>query len=105
VVQSLMRLPWVGNASELAQALKNAIAVSKTNEFDISDFAFLVSASKSKIRRDKNLRIKEKEKQMVIKALEKHLGNISRAASELGITRQALYRRMEKHGITAFGVS
>ncbi len=104
VAQSLMRLPWVGNASELAQALRNAIAVSKTDEFDISDFALLVSVRKSKIRRDKNLRIKEKEKQMVITALKKHLGNISRAASELGITRQALYRRIEKHGITGFGV-
>ncbi|MGB0175615.1 MAG: helix-turn-helix domain-containing protein [Owenweeksia sp.] len=39
------------------------------------------------------------EKHLIIKALEKFKGNISRAASELGLTRAALYRRMEKHDI------
>ncbi|MEM1121990.1 MAG: helix-turn-helix domain-containing protein, partial [Bacteroidota bacterium] len=33
------------------------------------------------------------------KALNKHKGNVSKAAEELGITRQSLYRRMEKHGL------
>ena len=38
--------------------------------------------------------------QLLIKtALEKHKGNISKAAAELGLTRAALYRRMEKFGI------
>ncbi|RZK17417.1 MAG: sigma-54-dependent Fis family transcriptional regulator, partial [Flavobacterium sp.] len=41
----------------------------------------------------------EMEKMMVNKAIEKHKGNISRAASELGLTRAALYRRIEKFGL------
>jgi transcriptional regulator of acetoin/glycerol metabolism len=39
------------------------------------------------------------EKLMVQKAIDKHTGNISRAAAELGLTRAALYRRIEKFGI------
>ena len=41
----------------------------------------------------------EMEKLMVNKAIEKHKGNISRAAAELGLTRAALYRRIEKFGL------
>lgn len=103
VAQSLMRLPWVGNATELRLAIKNALLHSKSETLKISDFALLVSSRKSPVRKDKNLLIRENERQMVVKALEKHLGNISHAARELGITRQALYRRMEKYEIEGWG--
>jgi two-component system response regulator HydG len=43
--------------------------------------------------------IEEMEKQLVIKMLKKYNGSITDAAKELGITRQALYRRIEKYGI------
>jgi DNA-binding NtrC family response regulator len=39
------------------------------------------------------------EQQLIKTALEKHKGNISKAATELGLTRAALYRRMEKFGL------
>lgn len=103
VAQSLMRLPWVGNAKELRQVLRNALAHSKSETLKITDFALLVSSRRSPVRKDKYLLIKENERQMVVRALEKHLGNISHAARELGITRQALYRRMEKYGIEHWG--
>jgi len=43
--------------------------------------------------------LEEVERQAINKALNKHKGNVSKAADELGITRQSLYRRMEKHGL------
>ena len=46
-----------------------------------------------------NYNLEEVEKQAINKALSKHKGNVSKAADELGITRQSLYRRMEKHGL------
>lgn len=46
-----------------------------------------------------SLNLEEMEKHMVIKALERYQGNISKAAKELGLTRAALYRRMEKHDL------
>ena len=39
------------------------------------------------------------EQQLIKAALEKHKGNISKAATDLGLTRAALYRRMEKYGL------
>jgi transcriptional regulator of acetoin/glycerol metabolism len=39
------------------------------------------------------------EKNTILRVIEKHQGNITKAAKELGITRTALYRRLEKHDI------
>ena len=46
-----------------------------------------------------DLNLERAERQMVEHALKKHAYNISLAASELGLTRASLYRRMEKHGL------
>ncbi|MBL7877117.1 MAG: helix-turn-helix domain-containing protein, partial [Cyclobacteriaceae bacterium] len=45
------------------------------------------------------LNLDEVEKAAVVKAIQLHSGNISKAAEELGLTRASLYRRMEKYGI------
>jgi transcriptional regulator with PAS, ATPase and Fis domain len=45
------------------------------------------------------MNLEEVEKILVRKVIDKHGGNISRAAKELGLTRASLYRRIEKHGI------
>ena len=47
----------------------------------------------------KNLNLEATEKHLIQLALKKHTGNVSKAAKELGITRAALYRRMEKHNL------
>ena len=41
----------------------------------------------------------ELERQAIVQALDRHAGNITYAAQDLGITRTSLYRRMEKHGL------
>ncbi|MEM8908912.1 MAG: helix-turn-helix domain-containing protein, partial [Bacteroidota bacterium] len=46
-----------------------------------------------------NYNLEELEKWAIQRVLTKNKGNISKAAQELGITRAALYRRMEKHGL------
>jgi len=46
-----------------------------------------------------NYNLETVEKIVIRKALEKHKGNISQAADELGLTRASLYRRMEKYGL------
>jgi transcriptional regulator with PAS, ATPase and Fis domain len=45
------------------------------------------------------MNLEEVEKILIRKVVDKHGGNISRAAKELGLTRASLYRRIEKHGI------
>ena len=46
-----------------------------------------------------NLNLEEVERVLVRKVIDKHGGNISRAAKELGLTRASLYRRIEKYGL------
>ena len=46
-----------------------------------------------------NMNLQETEKVLIRKVVDKHGGNISRAAKELGITRASLYRRIEKYGL------
>jgi transcriptional regulator of acetoin/glycerol metabolism len=45
------------------------------------------------------MNLDEIEKDMIQKAVDKHNGNISKAAKELGLTRASLYRRLEKYGL------
>jgi transcriptional regulator with PAS, ATPase and Fis domain len=46
-----------------------------------------------------NMNLNEVEKLLIRKVVDKHGGNISRAAKELGLTRASLYRRIEKYGL------
>jgi two-component system response regulator HydG len=49
--------------------------------------------------KEENVNLEESERRLIEKALKKHAGNISYAARELGLSRAALYRRMEKFGL------
>lgn len=85
---------WPGNVRELSHAIERALILSEQEQLDAGDFRFTPSASGSK-----SLDLEENERRMVMQALEQAAGNISRAAGTLGITRAALYRRIEKFGL------
>lgn len=82
---------WPGNVRELSHTIERALILSEQDELDESDFRFTPAADTSI-----SLDLESNERRMVIQALEKAAGNISHAAETLGITRAALYRRIEK---------
>lgn len=91
---------WPGNIRELQHALERAIILSNSTVLQPEDFNFTATA----IKEDNQLNIEqynleEVEKLLIRKALKKYNGNITQAATELGLTRSSLYRRMEKHGL------
>jgi DNA-binding NtrC family response regulator len=88
---------WPGNVREMENVLERAVILSDKNEIDAYDLHF--SNMDVPIELSANWTLEEMEKEMVQKALRRHLGNISKAAEELGITRAALYRRMEKFNL------
>lgn len=93
--------PWPGNIRELQHSLERAIILSNSSVLQPEDFNFTVGASKDT---DQNLsldqyNLDEVEKLLIRKVLKKYNGNITQAASELGLTRSSLYRRLEKHGL------
>jgi two-component system response regulator HydG len=98
-MQILSEYQWPGNVRELQHAIERAVILSESKSLNPSDF-FLFSESHTEDTLhldDYNLDMVEKL--VISKTLNKHNGNVSRAAKELGVTRAALYRRLEKYGI------
>jgi DNA-binding NtrC family response regulator len=93
--------PWPGNIRELQHALERAIILSNSTVLQPEDFNFNISTVKDS---DQSVsldqyNLDEVEKLLIRKVLKKYNGNITQAASELGLTRSSLYRRLEKHGL------
>ena len=93
---------WPGNVRELRHTMERAVIMSEGPVLQPDDFNFSAPmkapAQDGDIGLD-TLNLDDIEQAAVRKALSKHGGNISRAADELGISRKALYRRIEKYGL------
>ncbi len=98
-IKKLQSYHWPGNIRELQHAIERAIIMSEESSLQPDDFFFLNQKSDSKQVMSDTYNLDEMEKVMVQKAIDKHGGNISKAAKELGLTRASLYRRLEKHGL------
>lgn len=98
-IKKLQMYNWPGNIRELQHAIERAIIMSEESALQPDDFFFLSQKSDSREMVTDTFNLDEMERQLVEKALNKHGGNISKAARELGLTRASLYRRLEKHGL------
>lgn len=91
---------WPGNIRELQHAVERAVILSDANILEPHDFFMDEDGDKDTVDfTPDNMNLSEVEKILIRKVIDKHGGNISRAAKELGLTRASLYRRIEKHGI------
>jgi two-component system, NtrC family, response regulator HydG len=100
---SLARLeqyPWPGNVRELQHAMERAVIMTAGPVLESGDL--LLSSQQHpgvEAPAPENLNLETAEKILIRKVLAKHNGNVSQAARELGLTRAALYRRLDKHGL------
>ncbi|MFY0601194.1 MAG: sigma-54-dependent Fis family transcriptional regulator [Cyclobacteriaceae bacterium] len=92
----LREYPWPGNIRELIHTIERTVILSNHNILSPADLK-LESLFEDNIA--ENLNIEEMEKAMILKSLKKNRGNITHAARDLGIDRQALYRRLEKYDL------
>ena len=97
-INKLKRYHWPGNIREFEHAIERAIILTDDNKLSPNDFMLQTSA-KASADEDETLNITEMEKRLILKALDKHSGNVTRAAKELGLDRLALYRRLQKYGL------
>ncbi|MBU8892473.1 MAG: sigma-54 dependent transcriptional regulator [Bacteroidales bacterium] len=98
VERKLQKYDWPGNIRELQHSIERAIILSSESVLKSSDFDFLERKDVNDNPFD-NYDLENLEKWAISNCLKKHSGNVSRAATELGLTRGALYRRIEKYGV------
>ena len=96
-LRELARHTWPGNVRELGHAVERAVLLSAGSRIRAEDLAL-------RRRREptpglERMTLDEADRYLVRRALERNRGNVSRAAGELGVSRGALYRRMERHGL------
>ncbi|MDX8571840.1 sigma-54 dependent transcriptional regulator [Elizabethkingia sp. HX QKY] len=95
-IKELCSYNWPGNIRELEHAMERSVILSDHGILQLSLPKPMENASEGL---PDVLNIEEMEEILIKKALKKHQGNISSAAEDLGLSRAALYRRMEKFGI------
>ncbi len=99
-VKKLQKYSWPGNIRELQHAIERAIIMSDNESLTPEDFFFLSQKPEAQINVDDDtFNLDDVEKNVIQRAINKHNGNISKTAKELGLTRASLYRRLEKYGL------
>ena len=92
--------PWPGNIRELQHAIERAVILSNGSVLQPEDFNFTPAGAKDDGQVNlEQFNLEEVEKLLIRKVLKRYNGNITQAASELGLTRSSLYRRLEKYGL------
>lgn len=101
VERALLEYSWPGNVRELSHAMERAALLGGEGRLTAEDLRLSPVASRVESPRQPLplMRLDEAETALLRNALERHRGNLQQAAEQLGITRQSLYRRMEKHGL------
>jgi DNA-binding NtrC family response regulator len=100
VLQMLKSYAFPGNVRELKNMTERAIILSKGNIIGVDDFPVKKSVRPSTVKDSETLNLEAIEAEMIRRALSKCNNNQTAAASELGIQRMALVRKMQKYNIT-----
>ncbi|MGA7722873.1 MAG: sigma-54 dependent transcriptional regulator [Ignavibacteriaceae bacterium] len=98
-LEKLKNYFWPGNIRELQHTIERVIIMSDSESLQPADFYFPSNDSKEGEAEPENYHLEETEKLLIIKAVSKHGGNLTKAAKDLGLTRASLYRRLEKYGL------
>jgi two-component system response regulator HydG len=97
--EKLMNYHYPGNVRELQYAIERAVIMNDDHVLKANDIIFSPIESSSPVKEEIYTNLGAVEKNTILRVIEKHHGNISKAARELGITRTALYRRLNKYDI------
>ncbi len=91
---ALIAHPWPGNVRELQHAVERAVLMSRGSRIEAADLGLRRRADGSVLM--DQLTLEEAERLLVEKAVDRYQGNVSKAADALGLSRSALYRRLQR---------
>jgi DNA-binding NtrC family response regulator len=93
---ALAQHAWPGNVRELDHTLERAVLMAQGPHIRAADLGLRPGGPAARLE---DLPLEEVERVLIRKALERHGGNVSQAAKALGLSRSALYRRLQHHGL------
>lgn len=96
-LETMSRYPWPGNVRELDHAVERGVLMCRGDRIRGVDLGLRPEGSGGPALED--LTLEEVERLLIKKALQRAGGNVKRAAETLGLSRSALYRRLERHGL------
>jgi DNA-binding NtrC family response regulator len=96
-LQAMAQYAWPGNVRELDHTLERAVLMCRGREIQPADLG--LNMQRPQAQNLEELSLEAVEALLIKKALQRFQGNISQAAEALGLSRGALYRRMEKYGL------
>jgi DNA-binding NtrC family response regulator len=97
-MQALLQYGWPGNVRELEHAMERAVLMCRTDQLQSADLG--IGVQRLQVQNLEELSLESVESILIRKALQRFQGNVSQAAEALGLSRGALYRRMEKYGLS-----
>jgi DNA-binding NtrC family response regulator len=95
-MQAMLEHTWPGNIRELAHAVERAVLMAQGEQLEVQDLG--LQANRAATPRLEDLSLEDVEMVLIRKALARSEGNVSQAASFLGLSRSALYRRLQRYG-------
>jgi DNA-binding NtrC family response regulator len=99
-LEALRAYSWPGNVRELDHVIERAVLMSSSNTVTALDLALQTSPAAQFSARMEELSLEDAERLLIKKALARFEGNANRAAEALGLSRSALYRRLQKYGLS-----
>ena len=94
-MDALVSHSWPGNVRELQHAVERSVLMARGSRIEAADLGLRRRDDGSMVIDE--LTLDEAERLLIEKALERHQGNVSKAAEALGLSRSALYRRLQRH--------
>jgi DNA-binding NtrC family response regulator len=97
-MRSLLGFPWPGNIRELDHAIERAVLMAQGERVKIKDLGLRMPSDETPTSLE-DMNLEEVERFLIQKTLARYNGNVSQAAKSLGLSRSALYRRLERYRI------
>ena len=99
-MQAMLAYAWPGNVRELEHTIERAVLLARSDRLGTDDLALGArSARNAEPQPIEAMELEEAERWLIRRALERHDGNVSAAAESLGVSRSALYRRLQRYGL------